>query len=515
MNPAAWLVRTALRTPDAPAIFVGDRCVADYRAFARRAAGIGAGLAARHGIAPGDRVAVFMKNRADYLEILYAAWMIGAAVVPINAKLHPAEAAWIIADAGAAAIFVGPELAHDLAAHLPPDGAPLLVAGGAAHDALADHDPHPAPAHMAADDLAWLFYTSGTTGRPKGVMITTLNLMTMTMSYLADVDEVTARDAILYAAPMSHGAGLYNFMHVLRGARHAIPDSGGFDAEEVLALAPRLGRVAMFAAPTMVRRLVDAARAAGGRGEGLRTIVYGGGPMYVADIEDAVALMGPRFVQIYGQGECPMAATVLPRDLVADRAHPSWRARLASVGRAQSCVEVRVLAAPPDDADDAEAALVDAAPGETGEIAVAGPLVMRGYWNAPAATAKAITGGWLRTGDMGSLDADGFLTLRDRSKDVIISGGTNIYPREVEEALLTHPSVHECAVVGRADAEWGETVFAFVIPAPGHALDVAALDAHCLSLIARFKRPKEYRALDALPKNNYGKVLKTDLRARL
>ncbi len=216
-------------------------------------------------------------------------------------------------------------------------------------------------------------------------------------------------------------------------------------------------------------------------------------------------VMGPRFVQIYGQGETPMTATVLPRELVADRSHPRWRERLGSVGAAQSCVELRVA--------DADGRPLPA--GETGEILVRGASVMLGYWRNPAATAATLRGGWLWTGDVGVLDADGFLTLKDRSKDVIISGGSNIYPREVEEVLLTHPDVAEACVVGAPHAEWGEEVIAFIVPRPGCEVDGAALDRLCLDQIARFKRPKRYLRIAELPKNNYGKVLKTELRAAL
>jgi long-chain acyl-CoA synthetase len=304
---------------------------------------------------------------------------------------------------------------------------------------------------------------------------------------------------------MSHGAGLYAPIHVRMGARHLVPASGGFDAGEVLDLAAAHGPVSMFLAPTMVRRLLDAAAARGSWGEGIRTVVYGGGPMYLADIEEAVARFGPKFVQIYGQGECPMAITALSRAEVADRSHPRWRDRLASVGRAQSLVEVRV----------GDAAGRPLPAGEAGEIMVRGAPVMPGYWNAPEATAKTLREGWLMTGDVGRLDGDGYLTLVDRSKDVIISGGSNVYPREVEEVLLMRAEVHEAAVVGRPSAEWGEEVVAFVVPAPGAAVEPAALDAHCLGRIARFKRPKAYVVVPALPKNNYGKVLKTELRRSL
>jgi long-chain acyl-CoA synthetase len=212
--------------------------------------------------------------------------------------------------------------------------------------------------------------------------------------------------------------------------------------------------------------------------------------------------MGNCFVQIYGQGECPMAITALAREHLANRAHPRWLERIASVGVAQSLVEIRIT--------DSDGHPLPA--GETGEILARGDAVMSGYWRSPEATAKTLRDGWLWTGDMGSLDSDGFLTLKDRSKDMIISGGSNIYPREVEEVLLRHPAVHEVSVVGRPDAEWGEVVIAFAVV--GEGVNAEALDALCLEHIARFKRPKEYHFIDSLPKNNYGKVLKTELRKR-
>ena len=497
MNPAEWLQRTARLTPMVPSLMRGTEVLADYAGFHRQAAAFGGGLAAR-GIGPGGRVAVFMTNRPEYLVTLYGAWFAGAAVVPINAKLHVREADWIIANAGAQAVVVS----DDVGDGLRPDMALRLSVDDPDFAEMLTHDPLPAPAPMTGETLAWLFYTSGTTGRPKGVQITAGNLVAAVLSYLADVDAVHPTDAAFYAAPMSHGAGLYNFMHVIRGARHVIPPSGGFEPDEILDLAPRLESLHMFAAPTMVRRLVATAKARGSNGDGIRTIVYGGGPMYLADITEAVEVMGPRFVQIYGQGESPMTITVLSRDLVADRSHPDWRARLASVGRAFSALEVRIAGAEGNTLP----------PGEVGEILVRGPTVMQGYWQHPEASAETIRDGWLWTGDMGTMDAAAFVTLHDRSKDVIISGGTNIYPREVEEALLLHPAVAEVSVVGRAHPDWGEEVVAFVVAETGHAADPAALDAHCTDHIARFKRPKHYRFLRELPKNNYGKVLKTALR---
>ncbi|HMQ57611.1 MAG TPA: AMP-binding protein [Rhizobiaceae bacterium] len=505
MNLACWLARSGTLNATSPALLLGGHVLADYRTFARRAAAIGHGLAGHHGVRPGDRVAILAKNCTEYLEALWGIWFAGAVAVPVNAKLHAREASWIIENAEASLVFVTEALGSALAPHLPQCCKAVVDLHAHDFEALRSFDPLAGPVGRAADDLAWLFYTSGTTGKPKGVTITHGNLHAMAFAYLADVDTVTAADAALYAAPMSHGAGLYCIQHVLKAARHAVPESGGFEADEIFRDAAALGSVHMFAAPTMVRRLVDAAKVSGANGEGLRTIVYGGGPMYLADIVEAVDVLGNRFCQIYGQGESPMTITALPRASVSDRAHPRWRERLASVGTAQSCVELRI-----GDADGRPLAA-----GESGEIMVRGTPVMAGYWRNPQATAAALQDGWLKTGDVGSLDEDGYLTLKDRSKDVIISGGTNIYPREVEEALLTHPAVREVSVIGAPDAEWGEAVVAFVVLSPGADPGVPALDQHCLQQIARFKRPKVWRFVAELPKNNYGKVLKTELRTLL
>ncbi len=500
MNMAEWLATGAHLRPDAPALLTGTRVDADYRTFARRSAAVGAHLARQYGVAPGDRVALFMTNCTAYFECLYGIWWIGAAAVPINAKLHGREAAWICENSGAKLLFLSDDTAGNWAEAAMPL-ATLSVDGDDFRRAR-DGEGTPAPLPRDTDDLAWLFYTSGTTGRPKGVMLSHGNLLAMSMCYFADVDQPSSRDAVLYAAPISHGAGLYNFPNVRVGARHVVPESGGFDADEVLTLGKQLRDVSMFAAPTMVRRLVDAAKTRNEDGDGIKTIVYGGGPMYLADIRDAMATMGQRFVQIYGQGESPMTITALGREWHGRANDPRYLERLASVGTAQSVMSVRIT-----DSDGNPLPI-----GETGEIEAKGTAVMLGYWNNPEATAAALKDGWLRTGDVGRLDADGFLTLSDRSKDVIISGGTNIYPREVEEALLTHPEVREVSAIGVPDPDWGEIVVACMVLEDGAAADDRKFDAHCLSSIARFKRPKRYVYLPSLPKNNYGKVLKTALR---
>jgi long-chain acyl-CoA synthetase len=374
VNLAHFLARAARVFPARPAVARGEQLIADYGALAKRCASLAAALRTTLGLAPGDRVGLLMTNSTEYVEILWGAWWAGLAVVPINAKLHPKEAEYILEHSGARVCFVTPDLVGSAAA-----AERVIVAGGDEYRRLCATDAEPAVADAAPDDLAWLFYTSGTTGRPKGVMITHRNLAAMTLCYFADVDAIAADDCIVHAAPMSHGSGLYGLPHVLRGAKQVIPTSGGFEAAEIFALARAHRGVAMFAAPTMVKRLVDHARAAHPPLDGVKTIVYGGGPMYLADIQDALAAMGQRFVQIYGQGESPMTITALGREHFADSAHPRHLDRLASVGVAQSGIEVRI--ADPDDRD--------LPAGTPGEVLVRGDAVMKGYWRNPEATAAA------------------------------------------------------------------------------------------------------------------------------
>ncbi len=502
VNLARHLFRSARRLPGQPAVIERDRAEYSYEALARRVLALAGSMRTRLGVAPGDRVGLLMRNNAAYVEVLYACWTAGAAAIPINVKLHPREAAFILDDARARLCFVTDDV----------DGRSIDAARAGGATTCIDVDgreyrdllraPPAAVAEVAADDLAWLFYTSGTTGRPKGVMLTHRNLLAMTLNYLADVDAAAAGDHLLHAAPMSHGSGLYILPNVAVAATQLVPAARGFDVAELDQILTLVPKVKFFAAPTMVMRLADGIK---GDARGLKLIVYGGGPMYVADCLRALDRFGPRLTQIYGQGEAPMTITVLPAAEHVDDHDGRRLQRLASVGRAQTGVELAVF-------DERDRPLAD---GEIGEVCVRGEMVMAGYLDNSEATAKTLAGGWLHTGDLGHLDAQGYLTLVDRSKDLVISGGSNIYPREVEEVLLRHPAVREAAVIGLPDADWGEIVVAVVVVAPGAPRDDAALDAFCIGHIARFKRPKHYVFVDELPKNATGKVLKRELRERL
>jgi long-chain acyl-CoA synthetase len=506
MNLFHLLQRSATTHSTLPGVALGAETVFTYGALCDRALRIGAALTSRLGLAGGDRVAIISKNLPEYFEIMWGCWAAGLVAVPVNAKLHAKEFEYILSHSGAAVCFASHDLggAVNEAAAGAPELREIFEIGSRDYRALFGTEPVP---HVAArrDDVAWLFYTSGTTGRPKGAMLTHGNLLAMTTSYFLDVDRISPGDAILHAAPLSHGSGLYNLPNVAMGSCQVVPASGGFDPAEICSLIAAWPGTSMFGAPTMVHRLVGFAQTGDPDFSNLRALIYGGAPMHVADVGRALDVLGPRLAQLYGQGEAPMCITALSREWFADRARPGWEEIVGSAGFPQSVAEVRVV-----DGEDRALPV-----GEPGEICVRGSSVMKGYWRQPDATAETLKGGWLHTGDVGTLSRRGFLTLMDRSKDMIISGGSNIYPREVEEVLLTHPLVSEVSVVGAPDPEWGENVVAFVVTRDGAAPDSAALDTHVTGNIARFKRPKRYVFVEALPKSNYGKILKRELREQL
>lgn len=499
MNLSYVLHAVARTVPNLPAITAHNGTLS-YAALDHLVACMAGALRSRHRLESGDRVGIAMTNCAEFFPCLFAAWRAGLTAVPINAKLHPREMSWILENCSAKLVLMSPDIAATVSDAADAFWPEIIATDSSAYQALSAGE---MAANHAGDpgERAWLFYTSGTTGRPKGAVLTHRNLLFMTHAYFADLGAVGPGDTILHAAPLSHGAGLYGLTHLLKGANNVIYKS--FETKQILEAFGTHSNVTMFAAPTMVTRLLNDPMCGNSDVSGLRTIAYGGAPMYVADLKMGLEKLGQRFYQLYGQGKSPMTISGLDQRLHADVDHPCYEQRLGSVGVARTGVAIRVVGA-----DGRELPC-----GEVGEITTRSDCVMSGYWKNPEADAGALRDGWLWTGDMGSMDADGFLTLKDRSKDMIISGGTNIYPREIEEVLLTHDDVFECAVIGAPHADWGEEVVAFVVRRPGaEGLEAEALDDLCLSHIARFKRPKRYEFVDHLPKNNYGKVLKTELR---
>lgn len=497
MSLSSALVRTSRLYPDRPAVALGKKVVHTYGELAAVAQAIG-GRLLEHGLRKGDRVAIFANNSTEYIAALWGIWWAGLVAVPVNAKLHANEFAYIVAHCGARMALLDDEHRVDGADSPALTNLLTLRLETIAEPASTQIGP---AAEVSDSDAVWLFYTSGTTGKPKGVTLTNRQLQWMVASFVMSVDPVSPTSVIIHSAPLSHGSGMYHFPYVIFGGLNIVPESKSFDPEECIALARHWKNASIFVAPTMLTRMVAVAKESGVPAAGcFANIIYGGAPMYLSDLKEALETFGPHFVQVYGQGESPMTITALTKDMINDRDHPRHEHRLGSVGVATPVFEVRIF-----DTENREVPC-----GTLGEVVIRGDIVMDGYWNDPDATATTIVDGWLRTGDIGVMDADGFLTLLDRSKDMLISGGSNIYPREIEEVLLTHPAVREASVIGRHDDEWGEIPVAYIV-ADG-TVTREELDAWCLAQIARFKRPRDYRFIASLPKNNYGKVLKTHLR---
>ncbi|HLJ72176.1 MAG TPA: AMP-binding protein [Roseiarcus sp.] len=499
MNLALLLDAAARSFPDHPAVSVGDERRYDYAAYGALSARLAGGFAAL-GRRPGDRVVLAMANNAEYLAILFALWRAGLVAVPVSAKLHAREIAAIAADCGAELCLATPDLADALAKALE-SPVQLIVLGETEWRQLAAGEPK-AAADRRGDDLAWIFYTSGTTGRPKGAMLSHRNLMSMAVLYLADIDALGPDDCHIHLAAQSHATGLFGLSHIAKATHQVLPPSGGFSPAELADLLRLHHNATFFVPPTGLRRMLRDPAFARAPVENIRTVLLGAAPVYAADLKAGYEALGPRLWNGYGQGESPCTITAMAKPLLAAAIAAGDEARMASVGLARTGIAVAVV-----DADDRPTPA-----GEIGEVVVRGDTVMAGYWRRPEETAAALRGGWLHTGDLGAMDERGFLTLLDRAKDLVISGGANIYPREVEDVLLEDAAVGEAAVIGVPDPEWGESVLALVVPAGDAPVDLARLEALCLSRIARFKRPKYWRVVVNLPKNSAGKVLKRELR---
>lgn len=508
MHVAHLVHRSARRFPDRP-LWLDFNKTITYREGAKRLNQIANALLGLGN--QGDRVAILSSNRFEAYEVYLAAMNAGMAAVPLNPKSHESDHAFILSDSKARFLVFSPEYSEALDKIRPqlPDVEYWIemasdTTGALSYEDLLEQGSSASPpVTIEPDSLAWLFYTSGTTGKPKGAMETHRNLLTMVQQFrqtlLADTNEF---DVMLHLAPIAHGTASVGLAHLAAGAAQVFPISKSFEAEKVFELIERLEVTASFLAPTMVQMLLQSQKAHLYKLSSLKNVIYGGGPMYVEVLRKAIETFGPVFSQIYGQGEAPMTCTGLHKSehRLDD---PTAYARLGSAGREMPGVMVRTV-----DADGKPVPV-----GTPGEVIVRSDLVMPGYWNRPDATAEALKDGWLHTGDVGHLDAEGYLFITDRIKDMIISGGANIYPREVEEVLLQHPAVAEACVIGVPDEQWGESVKAVVVLDPEHAVTAEELIAFSRERMASYKKPKTVDFVSALPKSAFGKVLKRELRA--
>ncbi|MET8430566.1 long-chain fatty acid--CoA ligase [Nocardia sp. NPDC004860] len=509
MNIAAFLAKSATHHPDRAAIVHGTRTIT-YAELYRRALNIGGELLGR-GLQRGDRVAFALHNSPEVLETVFGCLAAGLVVVPMNARLHAKEMAYIARSSGARVLIHSAAFTAEIERHLTEfDGIEwrFEVNGesGAENyrNLLNSPDALPAPVEITSEDASWLFYTSGTTGRPKGATWTHRTGRVVVMNYLSDVYNIGAEDVVLHAAPLSHGSGIVALPTIARGATNVILDALSFSPELLFETVARhqVSHIA-FLAPTQIVALLDKYNPARFDLSTLKAVCYGGAPIYLEHLKSAVATFGPIFSQIYGQGEAPITATGLDRAMHA-RFAATDDPRLGSAGIARTDVEVRVV--DPDG--------LPVAAGEPGEIIVRGDVVMRGYWNNPEATAETLHDGWLHTGDVGTLDEGGYLFLLDRTKDMVVSGGNNVYPREVEEVLITHPAVADVVVFGIPDEYWGEAVHAVVVIEEGQHADADELIRYCADSLAGYKKPKAVEFVPDLPVSAYGKVLRREVRDR-
>jgi len=506
MNLGDLTARNLELRPAAPAVIFEGRTIT-HAEFCGRAFRLANALI-RLGIQRGDRVAILAQNCPEYMESYAAGELGGWTTVTINFRLTAAEVAYILADSRPKCVIVEAQFVDRLASAASAGVQHVLTFGGPgpdlAYEELLSRGEASRPrVAVEPEDTAHLIYTSGTTGKPKGVMLSHRGQMQSALISALEA-QVRPTDRLALAMPLYHvGAKNQWLSHSLYGCpivlHRAFRPSAFFGS-----LREHAATVTLLA-PTMLNDLLEAERCDRETLPALQKIFYSAAPMSEALLRRSMAAFGPILAQIYGMTECGGPGCTLHAHQHVLDGPPKVVRRLRSAGQPMVGCDVRVTRL-----DGNECAL-----GEPGEIVIRSPALMRGYWNNNPATLEATRGGYLHTGDVGERDDEGFVFVVDRLKDMIVSGGENVYSREVEEAMTSHPGVLEAAVIGAPDERWGEAVVAFVVRRPGHDVGADALIAHCRERIAAYKRPRDVRFIDALPKLPNGKIEKFKLRAPL
>jgi len=498
------VVRAIQRGGDRVAFVLDDQSIT-YREFGDQLARLVRALTDR-GLRRGDAIAALSSNRPEAFLVTAAAYVMGLRTTWMHPLASEDDHAYLLEDSGVTTLFVDPpvfgERAKRLRERLPGLRSILgLGPNDVGEDILAAAsicEPAPLESQSAVDDVCVLIYTGGTTGKPKGVIHTHRVQVAMVMAELAEWD--WPREVRMLAmTPITHAAGAMILAVLLRSGTFVM--SKGFDAQRFFELVERHRITCTFLVPTMIYVLLDHPGLREADFRSLQLVIYGASPMSPARLTEAMKVFGPIFMQLYAQSEAPNTVTVLR---TIDHDPERFPHRLASCGRPIGNIQVKLL-----DDDGHEVPV-----GEVGEICVRGPLVMAGYWNKPEESARALRHGWLYTGDLARRDADGFLYIVDRSKDMIISGGFNVYPREVEDALTAHPAVASAAVIGVPDPKWGEAVKALVVLKAGAQVSAEALIACVREAKGAVQTPKSIEFVDALPVTGLGKLDKKAIRAR-
>ena len=511
LNLGDLLTQTARRVPDRPALAWRDQ-IWDWATFNARVDAFAHALAA-NGVAKGERVLIQSRNNNAMWEAMWACFKLGAIIVPANFRQTPPEFAHLAQQSIASVLLCDDAFPdHATAARAVTPSLRLVVWIGQPQHSdpnyeslVSAHGGKPfAACAVTYDDPLWFFFTSGTTGRPKAAVLTHGQMGFIVTNHLADlVPGLSEFDASLVVAPLSHGAGIHQLMQVARGAVTVLMPGEKLDVDEAWRLIAQWRISNMFTVPTILTMLSDHPSCDLHDHSSLKHVIYAGSPMYRADQIGVLQKLGPCITQYFGLGEVTGCITVLP-----PRAHDADDARqghLGSCGWPRTGMDVRIF----DDSG------VECAAGVTGEICVAGPGVFAGYFNDESANAKAFRDGFFRTGDLGHMDSQGFVFITGRASDMYISGGSNIYPREIEEVLLMHQAVAEVAIVGIPDARWGEIGIAAVVLRDGAYSSEAELLGHLEGKVARYKMPARIVFWPELPKSGYGKVPKRLIREKL
>lgn len=509
-NLAHFLTRNARRLADRPAIIWEDKVIS-WSQLDQRVSALAAAMKDRFGVKPGDRVLVQSPNNNEITEIMLACWRVGAVWVPSNFRQSADEVAYLGQKAEASLMFCEQGFPdHAVKALETIKGLEQVVCigrgfGTAYDDLIADYaGAIVANADVDRDDPSWLFFTSGSTGKPKAVVLTHGQLTFTALNHLNDLMPATTPDDVsLVVAPLSHGAGMHQLTQIAAGAASVLLPSGKFDPAKAWELVERYKVTNAFTVPTIVKLLTEHPSVDEYDHSSLRYLIYAGAPMYREDQKYALRKLGPVLVQYFGLGEVTGAITVLPRG--DHHMEDGPEARVGTCGIERTGLHVTIQ----NDEGQHLAAF------ETGEICVAGLAVFAGYYKDETANSKAFRDGWFRTGDLGHMDAQGYLYITGRSSDMYISGGSNVYPREVEEIMLMHPDLSEVAILGAPHPKWGEVGLAVCVCKPGKHVLAEDLSAMLDVRLAKYKLPHSYIFLDEMPKTGYGKITKKLVREEL